>query len=384
MTMLRKITIACGLAFAMSGTALYAQDSGVTKTEVLIGAFLPLQSGLAGGAAQVRDGALAYVQHINENGGVNGRKLRWLFENDSYNPQQAVAVTKKLVERDGIFAIVSPLGTATGLAVLPYVAQKKIPMLGPVAGSPRLLEPKEREVFGVLPSGIRRGQAVAKHAVEGMAGKKIAVFFQNDDFGKDLRDGVKEQLKAAGQSIVGEALYEPNDIDMSSQVAKLRAADPDVVVLAGIPKPVSLFVNEAAKQGWQPKYVGSSPISDPLMAELAAKNADDINIVFDVALPNMPESAKANEILAKYTSQTRPGYFVYNGMIGMMLFVEALKRSGPEPTRAAIIAELEKLKDFHSDIFPPISYSADNHAGVSSYGLAKWKNGKLEVLKSWK
>jgi len=92
MTMLRNIAIACGLAVAMSGTALYAQDSGVTKTEVLIGAFLPLQSGLAGGAAQVRDGALAYVQHINENGGVNGRKLRWLFENDSYNPQQAVAV----------------------------------------------------------------------------------------------------------------------------------------------------------------------------------------------------------------------------------------------------------------------------------------------------
>ena len=378
------MTSVCGLALALSATALHAQEPGITKSEVLIGAFLPLQSGLAGGAAQVRDGAMAYVQHINEKGGVNGRKIRWVFENDSYNPQQAVAVTKKLVERDGIFAIVSPLGTATALAVLPYVVQKKIPMIGPVVGSPKLLEPTEREVFGILPSGIRRGQAVAKHAVDGMAGKKIAVLFQNDDFGKDLRDGVKDQLKTVGQSIVGETSYEPSDIDMSAQVAKLRAAEPDVVVLAGIPKPVSLFVNEAAKQGWQPKFVGSSPISDPLMPELAGKNADDINIVYDVALPNMPEAAQANEILAKYGSSTRPGYFAYNGMIGMMLFVEALKRAGAEPTREAIITELEKLKDFRSEIFPPLSYSPGNHAGVSSYGLAKWKDGKLDVIKSWK
>lgn len=380
---MKRLVIALGAATLALCGPVAAAENGITKDEIVIGAFLPLQSGLAAGAAQVRDGANAYAQYINDQGGINGRKIRWITENDSYNPQQAVAATRKLVERDEIFAIVSPLGTVTSLAVLPYVSQKKIPMIGPIVGSPKLLEPAEREVFGVLPSGVNRGRAVARHAVEEMKGKSIAIFAQNDDFGKDVRDGVSEHLKSAGQSLVAEASYAPNDADMSSQVARLRAANPDVVILAGIPKPLSLFINEAAKQGWNPKYVGPSQLSDPLMVELAGKNVDGTEIIFDVALQNSPAASKANEILAKYAPQTRPGYFAYNGMIGMMLFAEAVKRAGPEPTREKVITELEKFKDFRSDIFPPVSYSPGNHAGVKTFGVAKWVDGKLEVVKGW-
>jgi branched-chain amino acid transport system substrate-binding protein len=360
-----------------------AADPGITASEVLIGAFLPLQSGLAAGAVQQRDGTSAYFQHVNDQGGVGGRKIRWLVENDSYNPQQAVAVAKKLVERDEIFAFVSTLGTVTNLAVLPYAIQRKVPLIGPVVGTTKLLEPDAREVFGVLPTGQKRGRAIAAHATGALGGKRIAAFYQNDDLGKDVRDGVAEAIKAGGQAIVAEASYEPNDIDMSSQVAKLRAGNPDVVVVAGIPKPVALFMKEAEKQGWKPKMVGPAQLSDPIIVELAGSALEGLDIVFDVALPNMPEAKEANDILAKYAPNTRPGYFAYNGMIGAMLFVEALKRAGPQPTRAALIEQLENLRDFRTGIFPPITYGPGDHAGVDTFGIATWKAGKLEVLKSW-
>lgn len=380
---MKMTRIALGLIGAVGLCSPALAENGVTKDEIVIGAFLPLQSGLAAGAAQVRDGALAYAQHINDQGGINGRKIKWLTENDSYNPQQAVAATRKLVDRDEIFAVVSPLGTVTAMAVLPYLVQKNIPMIGPVVGSPKLLEPTDRVVFGVLPSGVTRGKAVAQHAVEEMKGKSIAVFSQNDDFGKDVRDGAVEYLKSKGMSIAAEASYAPNDADMSSQVAKLRAANPDVVVLAGIPKPLSLFINEAAKQGWKPKYVGPSQLTDPLMVELSGDNVNGTEIIYDVALQNSPAASEANAILAKYAPQTRPGYFAYNGMIGMMLFAEAVKRAGTEPTREKVITELEKLQQFKSGIFPPISYAPNNHAGVKTFGVAKWENGKLEMVKGW-
>ncbi|WP_137390980.1 ABC transporter substrate-binding protein [Rhodoligotrophos defluvii] len=379
---IKAAVVAALFTVGITGPGL-AQATGVTEDKVVIGAFLPLQSGLAAGAVQVRDGTNAYLRHVNENGGVNGRKIEWLVENDSYNPQQSVAAARSLVERDGIFAFVSTLGTVTNLAVLPYIKQRQVPLIGPIVGSPTLLEPEAKEVFGILPTGVERGRALARYILDDLKAEKIAILYQNDDFGKDPYDGLVEVLKEAGKEIVAEASYEPNDIDMSSQVARLRSAEPDVVVLAGIPKPVALFLKTAEAQGWAPTWVGPSLLADPLFAELGGSAVEGMHIVFDVALPNMPEAQATNEILAKYAPNTRPGYFAYNGVIGAMLFVEALKRIEGEPTRETLIEAMESIKDFKSGIFPPITYSEEDHAGVDKFGVAIWKGGKLEIIKSW-
>lgn len=378
-----RAVLAATLAGACIASPSRAQAPGVTEDEVLVGAFLPLQSGLAAGAVQVRDGTNAYIQHVNENGGVNGRQIEWLVENDSYNPQQSVAAARSLVERDGIFAFMSTLGTVTNLAVLPYIQQRHVPLIGPIVGSPRLLEPEAKEVFGVLPTGVERGRAIGKYVIEDLDAERIAILYQNDDFGKDPYDGLVEVLEEAGRELVAEASYEPSDIDMSSQIARLRGAEPDVVVLAGIPKPVALFLNTAEKQGWNPTWVGPSLLADPLFAELAGTAVEGMHIVFDVALPNMPEAQEANEILTQYAPDTRPGYFAYNGMIGAMLLVEALKQIEGEPTRDALMEAMESIKDFESGIFPPITYSEEDHAGVDKFGIAVWRGGELEVTRSW-
>lgn len=376
-----RAALTASLAASLAGSA--AAQTGVSEDQVTIGAFLPLQSGLAAGAVQVREGANAYIQHVNESGGVNGRQIEWLVENDSYNPQQAVAAARSLVDRDGIFAFVSTLGTVTNLAVLPFLEQRGVPLVGPIVGSPKLLEPESEIVFGVLPTGVERGRAIGEYVLQDLGAERVAILYQNDDFGKDPYEGLVEALDEAGKELVAEASYEPNDIDMSSQVARLREANPDVVVLAGIPKPVALFLKTAEQQGWAPTWVGPSLLADPLFAELGGSAVEGMHIVFDVALPNMPEAEEANRILEQYAPETRPGYFAYNGMIGAMLFVEALGKVEGEITREKLVEALESIEGFDSGIFPPITYSQDDHAGVEQFGVAIWKDGQLEVTETW-
>ena len=135
---------AAGAAAAILPGVARSADPGVTKDKVILGSFLPLQSGLAAGATQMKEGCDAYFKYINGSGGVNGRKIEWIVENDSYNPQQTAAVVKKLVDRDEVFAIVSTLGTVTNLAVLPFLAQRGVPIVNPAGGHMLLNKPTDK------------------------------------------------------------------------------------------------------------------------------------------------------------------------------------------------------------------------------------------------
>ena len=206
-------------------------DPGVTKDKVILGSFLPLQSGLAAGATQMKEGCDAYFKYINDLGGVNGRKIEWIVENDSYNPQQTAAVVKKLVDRDEVFAIVSTLGTVTNLAVLPFLAQRGIPIINPAGGHMLLNKPTDKNVFGILPLSSEIGELMTDFAVTKLGAKRVAIFFQNDQFGKDQRDGAVEALKKHNLQSVAEASYVPSDVDVSAPVVALKQANPDAVIL---------------------------------------------------------------------------------------------------------------------------------------------------------
>ena len=371
-------------ASMVAGPAI-AAEPGITKDKIVIGAFMPLQGGLAAGANQMRDGADAYFQELNAKGGINGRKIEWRVENDSYNPQQTIAVTKKLVDRDGVFAIVSTLGTATGLAVLPFLAQRKVPLINPAGGHALLNDPKDANVFGLLPLGPANGTVIANYALDKMQAKRIAVFFQNDQFGQDPRDGVNEVLKARGMTTVAEASYVPSDIDVSAQVIKLRDANPDVVVIAAIPKQGALFLQEAAKLGWKPKFIGLNTMGDPYTGELAGSSIDGVTVAIFTAVDTMPNEKvqEANKVILKYHPNTKPGYWTYLGYAGAAVFAEGAKIAGPELTREKLIAAIETMGDFQTGVVPPLSFGPGKHGGSNKFGIAQWQNGKLVVLEGW-
>lgn len=373
-------------ALGVLSAVAWAAEPGVTSDKIVLGSFLPLQSGLAAGATQMKDGTDAYFKFINDSGGINGRKINWIAENDSYNPQQTAAVVKKLVDRDDAFAIVSTLGTVTAVAVLPFLAQRGVPVVNPAGGHMLLNKPKDKNVFGILPLSSEIGESMAEYAVTKLGGKKIAIFFQNDQFGKDQRDGAVAYLQKRGMQVAGEASYVPSDVDVSAQVVALKQADPDVVIMGVIPKHGALFMKEAQRLGWRPKVIGHNTMADPIVLELAGADAMEgyyVNLMTAVATMDKPAVKQANEILAKYYPQTKPGYYSYLGMAGAIIFVEAAKRAGKDLTRAKLITSLESLGHFEPGVVPPVNWSASYHGGPTTFGYAQWKGGKLNVLQGW-
>lgn len=387
MTRVMRWSVA-GAAFLAAASlcgAAGAADPGITKDKILIGSYLPLQGGLAGGAAQVRDGADAYFKFVNDRGGVHGRKIEWIVENDSYNPQQTVAVTKKLLDRDGVFAIVSTLGTATSLAVLPFLAQRKVPLINPIGGHERLNAPSDANVFGMLPVGQKIGEAMASYAVEKLQGKRIAILYQNDAFGKDPRDGAAAALEKRGMKVVAEASYVPSDVDLSAQAAAIRDANPDVVLLSVITKHGALFVKEAQRLGWNPKFVAQNTMGDPLTVELAGDALEGVVVILFTAIDTMDKPAvkEANEIIGKYAPQTKPGYWTYLGLAGAKAFVDGLTKVGPELSREKLLSALYEFGNYEPGVLPPVTWTKESHGGPTTFGFAAWTGGKLTVTQGW-
>jgi len=375
------------LAFAaalLAAAAVHAEP-GVTRDKIVLGSFLPLQSGLAAGATQMKEGTEAYFRYINDQGGVHGRRIEWIVENDSYNPQQTVAVVKKLVDRDEVFAIVSTLGTVTNLAVLPFLKQRGVPIINPAGGHLDLNKPKDKNVFGILPLSSEIGESMADYALGKLGAKRVAIFFQNDQFGKDQRDGAVEYLKKKGMTPVAEASYVPSDVDVSAQVVALRQANPDAVILGVIPKHGSLFMIEAQKLGWKPKVVGHNTMADPVVVDLAGGALEGIYVNLMTAVDTMdrPQVKLANEILARYSPKTKPGYYPYLGMAGAVVFVEGARKAGKDLTRAKLIKALEDSKRIETGLVPPLEWSAKYHGGPHAFGYATWQGGKLKVLQGW-
>ena len=378
--------LAGGAAAAGLPAKAWSADPGVSKDKVVLGSFLPLQSGLAAGATQMKEGCDAYFKSINEAGGVNGRKIEWIVENDSYNPQQTAAVVKKLVDRDGIFALVSTLGTVTNLAVLPFLAQRGVPIVNPAGGHTLLNKPTDKNVFGILPLSSEIGESMVDFALTKLGAKRVAIFFQNDQFGKDQRDGAVEALKRHGLQPAAEASYVPSDVDVSAQAVAIKQSDPDAVILGVIPKHGALFIKEAQRLGWKPKFVGHNTVADPVVLDLAgAETLEGVYVNLMTAADSMdtPAVKAANETLKKYYPQTKPGYYPYIGMAGGIIIVEAIKRAGQDLTRARLIAALESLGRFEPGVLQPIEWSASYHGGPKTFGYAQWKSGKLAVLQGW-
>lgn len=378
--------LAAGATAAAAPRFAFAAEPGISKDKILLGSFLPLQSGLAAGATQMKEGCDAYFRYVNEAGGVNGRKIEWIVENDSYNPQQTAAVVKKLVDRDEVFALVSTLGTVTALAVLPFLAQRGVPVVNPAGGHKLLNEPTDKNVFGILPKSSDIGESMAQFAVNKLGAKRVAIFFQNDQFGKDQRDGAVEALKKLDMQLIAEASYVPSDVDVGAQAVALKQADPDVIILGVIPKHGALFAKEAQRLGWKPKMVGHNTVADPVVLDLAGPEALEgiyVNLMTAVSSMNTPAVRQANQILAKYYPQTKPGYYPYLGMAGGMIIVEGMKRVGDDLTRAKLIAALEGLGHFETGVVPPIDWSASYHGGPKKFGYAQWTGGKLAVIESW-
>ncbi len=380
-------------AYSVAGAALalmmaagaWAKDPGVTDKEIKLGSFLPLQSGLSAGASQYRDGMESYLKHINDTGGIHGRKLVWTVENDSYNPQQAVAVSKKLVDRDEIFAIVGTLGTTNTLAAIPYLKQRNVPLLGPLGSHPAINKPEDRIVFPISPLGTLHGTSLAQFAHKDLKAKRIAVFYQDDQYGKELLEGARDFAAKNGMEVVSALSYVPSDVDVSPQALAISRTKPDAVVMAVIPKQGALFLKEAQKLDWKTNFLAPQLMADPIGIELAGSAIEGlyVNLYAAIDVMDTPQVKLANQVMAKYAPNTPVGYWSYIGMAGAVIFEQGARKAGKNLTRESFMAALESIGKVEAGVVPPVDYTKGAHSGPTKFGYAQVQGGKLKLIHHW-
>lgn len=357
---------------------------GVTADTIRLGMICALSGPVSTIGKPLTRGIEAYFKWINDQGGIHGRKIQFIVEDDQYNPANTVAAAKKLVEQDEVFAIVRPLGTATTAAILDYTIEKGVPVVGVASGSSLWSKPFKKTVFGIQPTYELEGRLMAKYAVEELKAQRIAVFYQNDAFGKEGADSFVAALKARGIEPVAMVPYEVTEQNFSAHALKLQQANPDLAFVYAIQVPAASLLKEAQKLGFRPKWLMTYVLADPILLALAGEAAEGAYAGAWLVDPeNAPEAAKYREVLTKYFPDEKPGGYSISSYAVAEIVVEALKRAGPDLTREKFIAALESLKNFTTGLTPPFSYSETEHQGIKQIAIVQVQKGKWVPVKEF-
>jgi ABC-type branched-subunit amino acid transport system substrate-binding protein len=386
--------VALTLTACSSGGGGSKNVPGVTDTTVTIGSTQPLTGPAAPGYGEIAPAAQAFFNYVNANGGVNGRKVTLKYLDDAYNPTQTVTLTKQLVLQDKVFAVVGALGTPTHTKVVDFLNSERVPDLFVASGCSCWDQPKAHPyTFGWQPDYVVEGKILGDYVTKNFAGKKVAYFYQDDDFG---RDGMKGLDKHIDQSlVVSRQPYQPGNTDVAAQVSAIARAKPDVVVLFTIPAYTALFKLTSLKLGFSPTMVVSNVGSDPItvsgLLEAFAKQAGASvkggqlieGIVTDTYLPTLGDTSNSwialfKKVHDQYAAKLPFDGNVVYGMAYAYTFLQVLRAAGKNPTRQGVIDALEK-GGISGPGLTPYRYSSSSHAGFTGVQVGTIQSGALVV-----
>jgi ABC-type branched-subunit amino acid transport system substrate-binding protein len=360
-------------------------ERGVTDTEIRIGQWGP-QTGPAALWGSVGRGTGCYFDMINADGGIHGRKIKYFLRDDGYMPPRTKAIAKELVDDKEVFAFAGGVGTATGMAVKKYLHKKKVPWVGPASGSSHWAFPPTKYLFADYPIYCDEVTILINYAVKTMGKKRIAFFYQNDDFGKEGLIGAQMALEKHGMKLVAAVSVEPLDTDLSSHCMKLKSANPDCVIMFLLPKHGAIILGTAAKMGFRPQWISASVLSDmPIMYKISKGLFKDVVLTSFGEVPDSPHPLmkKYKEAHDRFAPKDRWGIFFYAGFLFVEPMVEGLKRCGRDLTADNFVKAMETLKDFQG-IGPKITYGPNQRQGSRSFFLAKCtEGGKLVRISEW-
>ncbi len=381
-------------ALAMTSGHALAQkkyDTGATDTEIKIGNIMPY-SGPASAYGVIGKMEEAYFKMINDQGGINGRKITFISYDDGYSPPKAVEQARKLVESDEVLLIFGPLGTPSNSAIQKYLNAKKVPQLFVATGATKFGEPKEFPwTMGWQPAYQSESRVYAKHLLATKPDAKIAILYQNDDFGKDMLKGLKDGLGAKASQIIAEDSYEVSEPTIDSHIIKLKASGADVFVSFTTPKFAAQAIKKVAELGWKPMYIQSNVGASvgSVLKPAGFENAQGIlsaAYAKDGADPqwdNDEGMKKFYAFLAKYAPDMNKadGSVVY-GYGQAQTLVQVLKQAGDNLTRENIMKQAASLKDFVPDTLLPgvkINTSATDFYPIDQLQIMQFKGEKYEL-----
>jgi branched-chain amino acid transport system substrate-binding protein len=387
-SMFVKPTFAALLALAASVAAAQSPAPGVSKNEIVLGTIQDLSGPLAAYGKQIRLGMQMAVEEANETGGVHGRKVRLLVEDSGYDPKKAVLAAQKLVSQDnGIFAMVGHLGTAQNMAAMPLQFEKNVINYFPVTAAKEMYEPFHRLKYSNAATYFDQMRIAAPRLMKDRNLKKACVIYQDDDFGLEVMRGAEAGLKSIGMEFTEKTSYKRGATDFSSQVAKMKSANCELVVLGTIIRETVGTIGESRKTGFNPVFVGSSAVYTDLIPKLGGKAMDNLYATMTAQHPYLDAAEQpvrfwANKYKTKFNED--PTVFSVYGYAAVEHFVKAAHKTGPALTTDSFIRTMDGMT-FNRSMFgtAELSFSPTKRLGNRYSRLSQLQDGRWKVVSDY-
>jgi branched-chain amino acid transport system substrate-binding protein len=375
------------LFFGTASPAFGQGTPGVSEKEILIGSCSALEGASHFLGTQTVTGAKAYFNLTNEEGGVNGRKLKLISADDSYDPAKTRACFDHLMS-ENVFALGFFVGTPTAVKYVPMAESAKIPLVGLFTGAQTLYVPLRHWVVNVRASYFDETREHVDGLWKTLGYKKIGVIYPEDAFGTAVLEGVKAALKERGAEPTGMASYQRQTAQVGGAIDSVRGANPDAVVVVGPANTVAPILKQAHAKGWKPLFLTVSFVgTDELIAE-AGEDAEGVVITQVVPPYYMTEHksvALYRRALGKYFPSEQPNFVSLEGFVDAMVMVEGLKRAGKDLTREGLIHGIESIHDHNLGLGPQLklNYSAKEHKGFDHVIPTVIRGGRAVPFTDW-
>jgi branched-chain amino acid transport system substrate-binding protein len=383
----KVVVCAIALSAALVAAPVQAQSQGVSKNEILVGSILDMSGPLASYGKAVRQGMLLRAEEANEQGGIHGRKIKLLVEDDGYDPKRAVLAAQKLVNQDKVFVVAGHIGTAQNNAAMPVQFEKNVINFLPITAAREMYEPFNRLKYSFAVTYYDQMRTFLPRLVKEKGSKKVCAIYQDDDFGLEVLRGAEAGLKSMNMELAEKASFKRGSTDFSSQVARTKAAGCEMVVLGTIIRETIGTIGEARKAAFNPIFVGTSAAYTELIHKLGGKAMDGLYATMTTQIPYADEPSQAIRFWAnKYKTKFNddPTLFSAYGYLVMDYFVQAAAKAGPNLSTDSFIKAMDSMS-FPTDIFgsPPATFSATKRLGSDASRLSQITDGKWKVISDY-
>ena len=381
-----------GVLFTTPALAQKKYDPGASDSEIKIGNIMPY-SGPASSYGVIGKTEAAYFRMINEQGGINGRKINFISYDDAYSPPKAIEQARKLVESDEVLLIFQPLGTPSNSAIMKYMNAKKVPQLFVASGGTKFGDPKNFPwTMGFQPNYQSEGRIYAKYIRDNFPNGKIAVFWQNDDAGKDQFKGLKDGLGDKANMIIADKSYEVSDPSIDSQIVALHDSGADIFFSWAAPKGSAQAIRKVGELGWKPKFFlanTATSVASVLKPAGLDYSKDIISTVYlkdptDPTWDKDPAVIKWRAFMDKYypDGDKANANNIY-GYVQAEAMAQVLKQCGDNLTRENVMKQAASLKDFHTDLMLPgimVNTSQDDYFPIEQMQLMRFNGQAWELF----
>lgn len=358
---------------------------GVTDTEILLGTSVPL-SGPAADWGYTARGMEAYIQHINEQGGIHGRTIRFVALDDGYDPSRTVQNVRQLVENHGVFGLVGTIGSANAAATRDYIFDSGVIWMTPaVEQGPWQNNPRIGKLFVTYPNYYEEAKILARYAAQELGHGRVAVIYQNDQYGGEGNLGVTDALNEIGLRPVETIPYELSETDFSVHALRIARARADAVIIYAAPQHALMLAIELAALPIPPQILVTFTLADPRMAILGGPAWEGVIVPSYFPYPGTdPDVDRVLEIISGYNPELLQASFIsLAGITFLEPMLEGLRRAGPDLTHESFVAAMESIQNWDGDLLRDVSFGPDRRQGINKIFLSRMVDGQPQQITDW-